>query len=280
MPFLESLFKSETTDGIVIRIILIIICTHGLAFIVRKRLSSRKNQKLYSKFLDNMIIFVIYLFGIIMVVHEFPIFESAFGNIVAGSGIAALAISLAAQESLGNAVNGIVLSISKPFEVGDRIKLVNGNITGFVEDITLRHTVIRTFLNSRIIIPNSVINKDLVENSNYLDVNASGFVDITIPHDANLDLAESIIAKVAGEHPNFVDKRDPNNPEQPKVMVYVRAITVYGIELRTSVLTNHINTSFVTCSDVRREIIHQFREAGISFAKCEVAPPFSGSSQL
>ncbi len=64
--------------------------------------------------------------------------------LLAGSGIVALVLSLAAQESFSNLISGMLISMCRPFNVGDRIHLINSDITGWVEDITLRHTVIRT----------------------------------------------------------------------------------------------------------------------------------------
>lgn len=273
MSLLEQIIKSDESSFIMLRMAGTVALTWILAQLVRRLLALRKNRKLHTKFADNILIVFIYIFGTLAALDEIPNFNSFMGSVLAGSGIVALALSLAAQESLGNAINGVVLSMSRSFEVGDRIKLLSGGITGYVENITLRHTIIRTFMNSRIIIPNSVINKEMIENSSYMDVQASGFVDVIIPHDADMALAESIIAEVVAAHPNYVDTREPDDDISPKVWVYVRAVSVYGIELRTSVWTDSIKNNFVTCSDVRREIIHRFREADIPFSSCEMAAP-------
>jgi small-conductance mechanosensitive channel len=273
VQFMEGLLRSDEGSYVALRIVGILVLTWLIAKLVRKLLTRRENRKLHTKFADNILVLSIHLFGILAALNEIPNFNSFFGSLLAGSGIAALALSLAAQESLGNAINGVVLSMSRSFEVGDRIKLIGGNITGYVEDITLRHTIIRTFMNSRIIIPNSVINKEMIENSSYQDVQASGFVDVIIPHDADMALAERIMAEVVGSHPNFVDNRAPDDLSSPKVWVYVRALSVYGIELRTSVWTEGIHNNFVTCSDVRRELVHRFREAGIPLVSSNIAAP-------
>ena len=217
MQFMEGLLRSDEGSYVALRIVGILVLTWLIAKLVRKLLTRRENRKLHTKFADNILVLSIHLFGILAALNEIPNFNSFFGSLLAGSGIAALALSLAAQESLGNAINGVVLSMSRSFEVGDRIKLIGGNITGYVEDITLRHTIIRTFMNSRIIIPNSVINKEMIENSSYQDVQASGFVDVIIPHDADMALAERIHGRGGGQHPNFVDNRAPDDLSSPKV---------------------------------------------------------------
>jgi small-conductance mechanosensitive channel len=223
---------------------------------------------IHQKFIKDVITVFISGTGIVLALSWFPFFEGAVGALLAGSGIAAIIIGLAAQESLGNAFNGFFISISKPFEVGDRIHLVNANITGFIEDITIRHTIIRTFMNSRIIIPNSVISQELIENSNFHNAQASGFIDVVIIYKADVDRACDIVADVIGSHPGFVDTRTPQQIEEdaPKVPVFVRNLGLYGIELRSSMTTENVAVNFAACSDVRKGIIRKFEEAGIEIA--------------
>ena len=54
--------------------------------------------------------------------------------------------------------------------------------------------------------------------------------------------------------------------DNPKVPVYVRALGIYGVELRASMWTEHVGLSFASCSAVRRQLKHAFDEAGIEFA--------------
>ena len=84
--------------------------------------------------------------------------------ILASSGIAAVVIGLAAQQTLGNVFSGISISASKPFEVGEYIEIldVTPPLMGVVKDIGLRHTTIIDATNKSIVIPNSVIDKNIV----------------------------------------------------------------------------------------------------------------------
>lgn len=270
---LDSLLNSNGGGYVLLRILFILLCSTAISKIVGWATRNKQYDKLYWKFLHNVIVILIHIAGILFALGQLPQFNSGVETLLAGSGIAALALSLAAQESLGNAVNGIVLTVSKPFEVGDRIKLVNAGITGYIEDITLRHTVIRTFMNSRIIVPNSTINKDMIENSNFQQARASAFIDVIIQYEADMERAMEIMARVVGEHPDYVDTRAPEEMHLPKVTVYVRALGVYGVELRASMWTEHIGLSFAACSEVRRQIKHAFDQAGIEFSTAMPAAP-------
>ncbi len=83
-------------------------------------------------------------------------------SLVAGLGIGGLAVALAAQETLSNVFGGITILTDKPFSLGDRVK-VAGN-EGFVKEIGMRSTKITTLDGSELVIPNSTIAKDVIEN--------------------------------------------------------------------------------------------------------------------
>ena len=83
-------------------------------------------------------------------------------GIFAGLGIGGLAIAFAAQDVLGNFFSGGAIIASKPFVVGDRIK-VDG-YDGFVKEISLRTTTLLTFDGTEVIIPNSKIANSNLEN--------------------------------------------------------------------------------------------------------------------
>lgn len=216
---------------------------------------------IHRKFIKNTISASIWLVGGLISLSHLPNFTDTAATVIAGSGILAITVGLAAQEPLANAFNGLFISIFKPFEVGDRVHLVNANITGFVEDITLRHTVVRTFVNSRIIIPNSIMSHELIENSNFFNPQASAFIDITITYDSDMALAKELMAQIISAHPDFVDTRTPEQLSSGKaiVPVFVRNLGLHGVELRASMWTSSVDTNFPACSDVRGEIAQAFK---------------------
>ena len=70
------------------------------------------------------------------------------------------------QGGLTNMVGGLTILIFKPFKVGDYIQ--NGNDTGTVEAITIFYTIIRTYTNEKIVLPNGALaNSDIINYSGY-----------------------------------------------------------------------------------------------------------------
>jgi small-conductance mechanosensitive channel len=266
MTFRDFLAGSEPYQ-VLIKIAAILVLTVLAArlyrYIARKAF---KSEKIHIKYLNNIAVVVIYALGCVFALSMLPDFNSGIQAVLAGSGIAAVVLGLAAQGSLGNAIDGVFISMFRPFEVGDRIRLMSGDITGFIEDITLRHTVVRTFINSRIIIPNSVINKEMIENSNYAESNASSFVDVTITYDSDLELAMGIMADIVETHKDFIDVRPPQEQLGPAAKAYVRALTWYGVDLRVSMWTADVGSNFEACSDARERIKLEFDKRGIKIA--------------
>ena len=83
------------------------------------------------------------------------IFHVNVSSLIAGAGIAGLAIALAAKESLENLLGSFTIFIEKPFTVGDYIKV--GDVDGIVEKVGFRSTRIRTLDKSYVTLPNRKI---------------------------------------------------------------------------------------------------------------------------
>ncbi len=81
---------------------------------------------------------------------------------IAGLGLGGLAFALAAKDSLANFFGGIVIILDKPFTIGDWIETAHGE--GVVEEVSFRSTKIRTFAQSMVIIPNSILANTSITN--------------------------------------------------------------------------------------------------------------------
>ena len=101
-------------------------------------------------------------------------------------------------------VSGMFLSFFRPFKIGDRINLMEKNIAGIVEDISLRHTVIRTFENNRVIVPNSVVNMEILENANFEEDKVCRFLDISVGYNSDIEKAMDIIAQQCAQSQKFL----------------------------------------------------------------------------
>ncbi|MCU0822150.1 MAG: mechanosensitive ion channel family protein [Spirochaetes bacterium] len=145
-------------------------------------------------------------------------------SIFAGAGVMAVVIGFASQQAFSNIISGIFIAIFQPFRVGDIIKF--GDKIGVVEDINLRHTVIRNFQNKRYIVPNSVISEETIENFHIGEEKTIKGVTIGISYDADIDQAMDIMRRVAEKHPFLLDAR---TEEEKKAGVHPVRVSVVGL---------------------------------------------------
>ncbi|MFD0702819.1 mechanosensitive ion channel protein MscS [Slackia equolifaciens] len=100
--------------------------------------------------------------AIIWVIGGSIILDSCFGinpnAVITALGVGGIAVSLGFQDTLSNLIGGIQMTFMKIVEPGDNIE-VGGDI-GVVQDVTWRHTTIRTKAGELVVIPNSVISKN------------------------------------------------------------------------------------------------------------------------
>ena len=195
---------------VVITIIAATIVTRILRFTMN-RFFIRSSQKLnvdHTKFnfLKNAVSFMVFIAAFIVIFVMIPELKALGLTITAGAGVITAILIFASQQAFSNIISGIFIVIFQPFRVNDHIKI--GNLfVGYVEDITLRHTVIRNYENRRIVVPNSVISAETIVNSNIVEDKICNFLEIGISYDSDVDKAMEIMRSEAIKHPNFVDNR-------------------------------------------------------------------------
>lgn len=253
--------------SISIKTIIILIITYVIVKVISKLFGKLQiNNKIHIKFLKNILIAVVWIVAITSIASQFTVFSSLAKTILAGSGILAAILGLAAQESFANIISGIMISLFKPFDIGDRIKIVGDDTAGFVEDITLRHTVIRTYMNVRIIIPNSTMGAAKIENSTY-SKGACYPITVTIAYEDKdkRHRALEIMEEIVTQHPLFYDNRTEEQKKEGRKPVEATCISLgeSGIDLRILMWTENVVDNNKACSDCRMEILDRFEEENI-----------------
>jgi small-conductance mechanosensitive channel len=111
----------------------------------------------------------------------------------AAIGIGGLAISLAAQDTISDAINGFIILVDQPFRVGDRIEIQGVGTWGDVVEIGLRTTRVRTRDNRLVIVPNSMIGNNQVINYTFPDPRYRIQTHIGIGYGTDIATARGII---------------------------------------------------------------------------------------
>lgn len=205
---------------------------------------------------------------ILAIAMEFKAFSSIGKTLLGASGVLALFFGVAAQESVGNLIGGLFLTLFKPFNVGDLINIPDKNLSGKVVEIGLRHTIIMTFSNTSIVVPNSMMNNTIIENKFTKNEGFMNFLSVVVPFDSDIDEAMTIMQHIAENHPMCLDLRSSEEirDNKAKVAVVVTGFKEYGVEIRASISTTSASSGFQLCCDVRKSMIDQFKKKGIKIA--------------
>lgn len=189
-------------------------------------------------------------------------------TILASSGFAGMVVGLAGQQALGNLFSGISISVSKPFLVGEYIEILNFNppVAGIVKEIGLRHTTILDTSNKTIVVPNSIIDQEILRTIHTLEGDSvCTYLFVGISYDSDLEKAIQIMSETCAAHPNTLDTRTHKDKDNgiPKVVVYVTDMLDSTIQLRASVWAKDTSTGYATLSDLRQSVKKAFAENGI-----------------
>jgi small-conductance mechanosensitive channel len=233
----------------------------------------------------------IYFIGIIAVIFSIPSLQNLSIALFTGAGIAGIVIGFAAQSTLSNIIAGISLAMFRPFRVGDRLDIMNEY--GKVADLNLRHTVIITWDNRRLIIPNSKISNEAIINWTIEDPAIIWSIDVGISYDADIDKARKIMIEEARRHPNVMpfhkveysvatsnlikpaphnvgiyDKSmiravDPDFKERGGVQVRVTDLKDFSINLRLQVWFKDRSIAHSSGCEIREAIVKRFFKEGI-----------------
>jgi small-conductance mechanosensitive channel len=147
--------------------------------------------------------------------------------------------------------------------VGDSIR-VGTDLSGTVEDITMRHTVIRDAENARIIIPNSIINSQTVINYDIIDSRFKKKITFNISLDNDLDLAVSILKKTLFAQPEVLHERYSSAED---IEVDLTAITDKFVTLRALVWTKNADEAGRLGNHVNKIIFDEYRSRKITFSE-------------
>jgi small-conductance mechanosensitive channel len=207
------------------------------------------------RLIHRLIIYFVYIIGATIVLTIiFPGLIGIIWSLAIGAGFIAIVIGLGAQKTIGNLLAGMNLTITHPIRVGDAV-MIRGEF-GFVEDITLRHTVIRIWDNRRMIIPNSVLDDEVIINYSLKDPTMLVPVFVQISYESDIDKAMKIMVDIAKKHPDCLPIGNIPN-------VVIMEFAESGILLRLLSRAKDQPTAFMMARDLLYQIKKEFDANGI-----------------
>lgn len=244
------------------------IALHQIINFLFNRTTRRHNLQRQSYTLIKHILYaLIYTAATAVVVYNIKPLQQMALSLLAGAGFLAILLGIAAQQAFANIVSGIFIIIFRPFKVGDMIE-ISDSLIGLVEDITLRHTVIRNFEHRRIVVPNSVMGSEIIVNSDIRDFRIRKHFNINIDYVSDFEKAMRILEEEATRHPLCRDNRNRQEIESGEPIVPVKFIGFnnYAINIRAWIWTNNADDAFEIACSLNTIIKKRFDEEGIQLA--------------
>ncbi len=256
---LQVVTSNDLYYGLFLLLILIVLLK-ALDIIFKPLLRTRSLPMAFMKACLKILLIVVIGMKIISLIPGLSGFAS---QIFMSSSLLVVVLGFIFQEGLSNIVHGFILSAFQPFTIGDRISVrIDGEtITGYVEEITARHTVIRNVINSaHVIVPNAILDKSMIMNNRHSGTrDSSSFIDVPVTYDSDIERAMLIISHDIVTHPYVIKYRDEMNMTDP-VIPMVRDISNGAVDLRAVVNTMTVEENFAACADIRKKILLDFQK--------------------
>ncbi len=136
-------------------------------------------------------ILVVGFFSSLLVI---PQVQAIAGGLLASSAVLGVIIGFASQRTLGNFVAGLLIAISQPVRLGDRVTYDGED--GVIEEIGLTYTYIRTQDRTRLVVPNEKLASDTIRNATIRGRETFAEITVQVPLSADL---EAVVAALREE---------------------------------------------------------------------------------
>jgi MscS family membrane protein len=178
------------------------------------------------------------------------------GALLAGLGIGGLAFALAAQDLVKNLFGGLTIFLDKPFMVGDRIDVAG--FDGIVEEIGIRSLRIRTLDGRVVVIPNSDVANDAIQNITS-EPNRKVVLNLGLTYDtddAGMTRAVEILKDIVANNDQVEDKEITGFNGFGDFSLNI--LFIYYIKKEADIIA--------TQNEINLTILRRFSEAGLDFA--------------
>jgi small conductance mechanosensitive channel len=216
--------------------------------IVKKIMIQRDLDPTLSKFLADILNWVLRVLLFVTFISKLGIETSSF---VAILGAAGLAVGLSLQGSLSNFAGGMLIILFKPFKVGDTIEAQG--VIGTVKEIQIFITKLITANNQTIFVPNGALSNGVITNYSVEGMRRADLL-FSLSYETNIKTAKDLVVEVLNNHPKILKNPEPT--------VVVKDMTDNAIHIAVRPWSNNEDFAEV-CSDVFENVKEKFDKSGI-----------------
>lgn len=235
----------------------ILFCTHLAVRLGRALLREKVlDKKAYERgFKDSILTISSYLawgLGLILALTTIGVNATSLAVVF---GALSVGIGFGLQNIFNNFISGLILLFERPIQVGDIVEV--GGIWAEVRKINVRATVVQTFDNASVIIPNSEFISQQVTNWSFKDKRMRRNIEVGVAYGSDIDLVQQTLLEIVGKD------RDIYKSPRPEVLFVDHAASALIFRVR---IWLHVDNYWSVPSRIRYEIDRRFRELDIEIA--------------
>lgn len=180
------------------------------------------------------------------------------GPLVAGLGVAGLAVALALQDTLANFFAGFYILADKPIKAGDFVQLAEGQ-EGYVQEIGWRSTKIRTLTSNFIIIPNAKLAQSIITNYSLPAEKTGVVIPVSVAYSSDVEKVERVLLDAAR-------KTAASSPVAAKDFVPLVRFARLGessLDFNVILQAEHFTKQYELATQFRKEVLRRFKKERI-----------------
>ncbi|TSE09144.1 mechanosensitive ion channel family protein [Aquimarina algiphila] len=184
--------------------IVVIIASKYISKLIRKILGKSSLQRSMKNLIAKITSALVIIFGLFLILGILNL-DKALNTILAGAGVAGLAVGLALQGALANTYSGIILSYIKNLKFGDWIE--TNDYEGEVIDIDLRAVTIKQVDNNLVYIPNKLVVDNPIKNYS-TTAQSRVILECGVGYESDLRFVEKLTKETIVTNFKAVQKKD------------------------------------------------------------------------
>ena len=267
MATLDTFFQAHPTTWEVLKLIFTVAATTAVVTLLlrlEKKASRRlieKRNNINLRFVESAVRFIVIFLAIQWVIMSSTLTQS-FGRVLfQGTTVIAAIAGFAAQPVIADMICGLMISVTKPFDIGDRIELEDGS-AGIVRDITLRHDTLQDIDTVVRVIPNSKLNGMKITNMSFHTHVRSVHKRFGVAYHTDATQAMAVIAHAVEESPYSV----PGKPGKDGLVygpIYFIQYAESSLVMATTVYYEPTTPTEVVKSDINTRVKQALDDSGI-----------------
>ena len=222
----------------------------------------KKHNRIHYMYTERLIKAAIVVAFIVSVITSIGGQDNIWKSVLGSTAVISAVVGFAAQDVLKNILAGMLISIHKPFDIGDRIVL-DDETAGVVKEMNIRHVVLVGLDTVKIVIPNSVIAAMKLRNFNFTPEVRSVICKFSVYYYSNTDEVKKIISNAIEESEYSIPVKRHENREPEYSKVYFLKISENALTMGVTVYFSSIYASEIVLDDINTRVKKALNAHGI-----------------